>query len=176
LGNQGSICDFSKGDHDRTAVWFILWLLGCIAATLTKVWDVGNAAHVVGLLFGAGIAGWGLWPQKRNLLKLGFIALFLLSVIPVFWAPWSSDWTSQQGMHAYERGNYAAAIKWYNRSMVLGQDKAWCLQSIGLAYFEAGDKAHYQETLESLRKLDEKTAKELEEEVSKSPSTVQDKH
>ena len=70
-----------------------------------------------------GIAAWGLWPERKKLLKLGFVALFLLAVIPVFWAPWSSDWTSQQGIRDYERGNYAAAIKWYKRSLSLGQDK-----------------------------------------------------
>jgi len=154
---------FQKVVDARTARWFILWLLGCVAMILTKVWEVGNAAHIAGLLFGIGIAAWRLWPRRRNLVKLGFASLLVLSVIPVFWAPWSIDWTSEQGMHAYERGDYSAAVKWYNRSLNLGQDKAWCWQSIALAHFAAGDKQKYEQDLEFLRRLDEKAANQVEQ-------------
>lgn len=53
------------------------------------------------------------------------------------------------------------------RSLSLGQDKTWCWQDIALAYFAAGDKPQYEQTLEFLRKLDEKAASETEEAVSK---------
>ena len=156
---------FQKVVDDRTARWFILWLVGCLAMTLTKVWEVGNAAHIAGLLFGAGIGAWMLWPRRRNLLKLGFAGLFVLSIVPVFWAPWSIDWTSWQGTRAYERGDYVTAINWYNRSLTLGQDKAWCWQSIALAHFAAGDNQKYAQDIEFLRKLDEKAANEVEHTV-----------
>jgi integrase len=57
--------------------------------------------------------------------------------------------------------------KSYKRSLSLGQDKTWCWQDIALAYFAAGDKPQYEQTLEFLRKLDEKAASETEEAVSK---------
>ena len=158
---------FQKVLDPRTLGWFFLWLVGCLVMTLTKVWEVGNSSHFAGLLFGAGIGVWGLWPGRRTFLKLGFASLFLLSVVPVFWAPWSKDWTSEQGVRAYTRGNYQAAIKWYERSLSLGQDKAWCWQNIALAYYAAGDKAKYEQTLEFLRKLDEKAATEIEKHVKR---------
>ena len=167
---------FQKALDSRTAVWFILWLIGCVAMTLTKVWAVGNAAHAAGLLFGVGVAGWSLWPQRRNQLKVGFSFLFLLSVVPLFWAPWSSDWTCERGIRAYERGDYAAAVKWYERSKSLVQDQVWCLQNIALAHFAAGEKAQYQATLEALRKVDEKKAIEVERELSNASPPVQEKH
>jgi hypothetical protein len=89
----------------------------------------------------------------------------LLSIIPLFWAPWSPDWTSSQGARAYRRGDFILAIKWYQRSLNLGQDKVWCWQSIATAYFAAGDNVHYQQTLEFLRKLDQKAADEVESNV-----------
>ncbi len=158
---------FQKVVDSSTVRWFVVWLLGCIVMTMTKLWEVGNAAHVAGLLVGAGVGAWTLWPKRRTLLKVGFAALLLMSLIPLFWAPWSIDWTSQQGVRAYEHGNYLRAIKWYKRSLSLGQDKAWCWQNIALAYFATGDKDQYQQAMDSLRKLDEKAAREVEEEVNK---------
>jgi GlpG protein len=156
---------FQKVMESRTAVLFILWLLGCIAMTVTGVWDVGNSAHVAGLLFGAGIGAWVLWPGRRALLRLGFALLLLLAIVPLFWAPWSIDWTSEQGSRAYLRQDFTNAVKWYERSMRLGQDRAWCWQNIALSYYAAGDKARYQQTLNSLRALDAKAADEVERDV-----------
>jgi hypothetical protein len=156
---------FQKVLDSRTVGWFLVWLLGCIVMTWTKVWEVGNAAHIAGLLFGAGIGAWSLWPDRRNLLRLGFAILFLLAIIPVLWAPWSIDWTSEQGIQAYKRGNYPAAIAWFERSLSRGQDKVWCWKNITLAWFAADDKAHYEKTLEFLRKFDAKAAREVEEDV-----------
>jgi rhomboid protease GluP len=164
---------FEKVLDGRTIFWFVAWLLGCVAATLTKVWEVGNSAHIAGLLFGAGVGAWSMWPARKKLLQVGFAFLVLLSIVPVVWAPWSSDWTSTQAMSAYRRGNYPAAVKWYQRSLKLGADKVWCWESIAVAYHAAGDEKHYKETLNFLSSLDEKAAKETEDRVlsAQAPTT-----
>jgi GlpG protein len=160
---------FQKIVESRTAVWFVLWLCGCMAMTLTKVWEVGNSAHVAGLLFGAGIGAWVLWPSRRALLRLGFAGLLLLAIVPVFWAPWSVDWTADRGNRAYLRGDYTSAVKWYERSMRLGQDQGWCWKNIALSYSAAGDKARYDQALNSLRSLDSKAADEVERVIGTKP-------
>ena len=47
----------------------------------------------------------------------------LLVVVPLFWAPWSMNWTSEQGNRDYLRGDFTNAIKWYQRSMRFGPRK-----------------------------------------------------
>jgi hypothetical protein len=53
--------------------------------------------------------------------------------------------------------------------MRLGQDKAWCWQNIALSYSAAGDKARYDQALNSLRQLDSKAADELERVIAATP-------
>jgi membrane associated rhomboid family serine protease len=150
----------------RTIILFLAWLVGCFVATATKIWTVGNAAHLAGLLFGAGLGGWVMWERGRRLIVSGLAVMFLVAIVPVFWAPWSSDWTSWHGVRAHEKGDYASAIRWYQRSLSLGQDKSWCWQNMALAYHALDDQAHYQQTLQLLRGVDEKTATELETSVA----------
>jgi membrane associated rhomboid family serine protease len=161
--------DFQKVMDSRTVLLFIVWLFVCIAMTVTKVWIVGNSAHVAGLLFGTGIGAWMVWPNRRPLLWPGFALLLLLVVVPLFWAPWSMDWSSEQGNRDYLRGDFTNAVKWYERSMRLGQKRTWCWQNIALSYYAAGDKERYQQTLDSLRTLDAKAADEIERSVQEQP-------
>src|SRR5258708_5381948 len=50
----------------RTANIFMVWLVGCIVATFLEIWNVGNAAHVSGMLFGGIVAGcFVLRPWRR---------------------------------------------------------------------------------------------------------------
>lgn len=149
----------------RTVTLFILWLGGCIFLTLTKVWEVGNAAHVAGLAFGAGTGAALLYERKRAVIVCALILLFVASLVPMFWAPWSYDWTSQRAVNAYENSDYDTAIKWYQRSLQLGQDEIWCWSSLALAYHAKGDSQRYAEVLKTLRKLDPKAADAVEDEI-----------
>jgi len=149
----------------RTVALFIVWLGGCIFLTLTKVWEVGNAAHLAGMAFGAGTGAALLFERKRALILCALVFLFVASLVPLFWAPWSFDWTSQRAVRAYEKSDYDAAIKWYQRSLQLGQDKIWCWTNLALAYHAKGDPQLYAEALKTLRKLDQKAAEELEKEI-----------
>jgi membrane associated rhomboid family serine protease len=153
---------FQKALDPRTILLFLVWLVGCFAATLAKVWTVGNAAHLAGLLFGAGLGACVMWESRRALIGTCLAVMVLVATAPVFWAPWSSDWTSWHAVRAHERRDYISAITWYQRSLSLGQDKTWCWQNMALAYHALNDQSHFQETLQLLRAVDEKTAHEVE--------------
>jgi hypothetical protein len=149
----------------RTIILFLVWLVACFLATATKIWTVGNAAHLAGLLFGAGLGTWVLYEPMRRVTASGLAVLLLIAIVPIFWAPWSFGWTSWHAMRAHQKGHYASAIRWYQRSMNLGQDKGWCWQNMALAYLALGDQAHFQETVRLLRGVDEKAAAELDSSV-----------
>ncbi|TAL01275.1 MAG: rhomboid family intramembrane serine protease [Verrucomicrobia bacterium] len=154
----------------RTILIFIVWLIGCVIASVTGVWSVGNAAHISGLLLGVGCAAWVLFVQRRRLIGLVLAILTLLSFIGFFWAPWSADWTSSRAVRAHANGDYSSAIRSYQRALKLGQDKVWCWENMTLVYYSMGDTNRYHEALETLRQIDAVAAKKLEAEIS-TPST-----
>jgi len=149
----------------RTVALFVVWLIGCIYLTMTKLWEVGNAAHVAGLAFGAGTGAALIIVRNRAIIVSAVTVLFVASLVPLCWAPWSSDWTSQRAVSAYENNDFDTAIKWYQRSLQLGQDKIWCWTSLALAYHAKGDPQLYAEALKALRHLDQKAAEDVEKEI-----------
>jgi membrane associated rhomboid family serine protease len=153
---------FEKVLDPRTILMFLAWLVACLLLTMSGAWTVGNAAHFAGLLFGAGVGAWVVWPKYKPYLKAGFAILALIATVPLVWAPWSAEWNSWAATRAYARGDFPAALRFYQRSLRLGQDKLWCLHNMALTYHVMGDKAHYEETLKQVRELDEKDAAEVE--------------
>jgi membrane associated rhomboid family serine protease len=144
---------------------FLLWLVLCWILTLAKLGNVGNAAHVGGLLFGVTCGAWVVHRPQRSLLTITICSLLVVAVIPLFWAPWSFEWASEKAVNAHKNGEYAVAIQWYQRSMKLGQDKSWCLQNMALVYYSEGDKTNCEDALRVLRKLDEPAAEKIEAEI-----------
>jgi GlpG protein len=146
---------------------FFIWLVSCVVMTVAQVWVVGNAAHGAGLLFGIAVGAWLLHERRRPLIAAGIAVLVLIAIVPIFWAPWSAGWTALQAAREYKKGDFAAAIHWYERSLKLGQDKTWCWQSIACAYYALGDDSHYQQALQTLRALDQKAAGDVEAEIAR---------
>lgn len=102
---------------------FVGWGLFCLFATWMGALRIANAAHGGGFLFGLA-TGW-LFVEKRHRLAgaaalAGLIALTLLSVT---WLPWSAAWTEWRGDQALARGQPAAAIDWYRRSIRVGANE-----------------------------------------------------
>jgi rhomboid protease GluP len=157
--------EFTVQLNQKTIVWFIAWLVGCIVMTRAGVWTVGNAAHVAGLVSGMIFGAYLIWPRRRAV-GLGLALLTVASIIPLFWAPWSADWISTRGYQAHARGDYAEAIKWYQRAIQAGQQRAWCLENMGLAYYELGDIKHCAEVVVELRGLDPAAAERLQKVVA----------
>ena len=109
----------------RTIQIFIIWLVGCVVATFLDVWDVGNAAHISGLLFGAAVAGAFVLQLNRRLMFGALVTLVVLSIVPLFWCPWSITWLSYKAYNAHASERYAAALTRYTQIINLDPENAW---------------------------------------------------
>ena len=156
---------YRKAVPTQVVVLFLGWAVLCIAATLLKTMNVGNAAHVSGLLFGAGIATAFVVRKRVTLTFVGLSCLILIAVVPLFWSPWSAGWAGRQGYDAHARHDYVKAISWYQRSIDLGGDPVWALQNMALAYISMGEQMKFDDALEKLRQRDPKAAEKVEQTV-----------
>jgi rhomboid protease GluP len=122
----------------QTIQLFLLWLVGCMIATYAKIWSVGNAAHLSGMLFGMAIGGLAL-QRRRLLLVPALVALVVGAVLPAFWCPWSATWLGVQAVRAYERKDHAQAIAYYSQLIAKDPGAAWAYHNRGVSYMASGD-------------------------------------
>lgn len=146
---------------ERTVIIFVAWLFICLASTLLKIWEVGNAAHFSGLFFGIVVAEQFILKRKVYLAKIAGAILLCAAVIPLFWCPWSVHWVSRRAYQAHSKKDYATAISYYRRSLELGQDPAWVWTNLAIAYKEAGAESDYEEAVKNLEKIDENAARQF---------------
>ncbi len=139
-------------------VLFSGWLIFCVIASLLHMMDVGNGAHISGLLFGAGVAAIFTLKSKIRFISLGMGVLILCALLPLFWCPWSAQWVGIQGYKAHVKHDYEKAIINYQRSLELGADPQWALSSIAEAYSDMGNDIKYKETIEQLQSLNDNYA------------------
>jgi len=116
-----------------TVFVFFAWLIGCVILTSASVLNVANAAHFAGFLFGTALGGWLLDKSRRPLISCALAFLMVAGFVTLIWAPWSMQWTSWRGVKAHKKGDFSDAIRWYERSMKLGQDEKWCQDAIDMA-------------------------------------------
>lgn len=146
------------------------WLFICIFFTASGVLNVGNAAHIAGLLFGLGIGAIIVFNIKRGITIIISTLVTVATLVPLFWCPWSALWVSSKANDYFKAGEYKTAITWYNRAADLGQNRVWVLQNIALAYWVQRDFSDYKDTLTRLQQLDKKAAQEIEQKVNKASS------
>ncbi|MGA2258451.1 MAG: rhomboid family intramembrane serine protease, partial [Thermoguttaceae bacterium] len=140
----------------QTIQLFIAWLVICMATTYMNVWQVGNAAHLSGLLFGSAIAAVFVLKYKRALLVPALITLVLVSVVPVFWCPWSTTWLGVQATRAYVAGNNEQAIDYYGRLISKAPNAAWAYYNRGCSYYELGEDEKAKADFSQAAKIDPK--------------------
>lgn len=145
----------------QTILLFVIWLFVCLAATISKIWEVGNAAHISGLLFGALVAEAFVTKRQEYLAKFAGLIMIAASIVSLFWCPWSATWVSMKAYKAHASGDYSKAVSLYRRSLELGQDAVWVWTNLATAYKQMGDDARYEEALKTLEKLDEKAAQSV---------------
>jgi GlpG protein len=129
---------FREAITDRVVQLFIVWLFACILLTYTDALPVGNAAHVSGLLFGAGVAGAFLLPFNQRLIQLALSAMIVAAVVSLFWCPWSVPWLSYKAYAAHDAGDYRTAIRYYDRIIEKEPENSWALGNRRLAYQALG--------------------------------------
>jgi membrane associated rhomboid family serine protease len=139
-----------------TIIYFVAWLFLCLASTFLNLRQFGNAAHFSGLFWGIIVADIFVVRRKATLSKIASAAMVAASVIPLFWCPWSVIWVGKQADNAYSKGDYAEAIKFYNRSLELGQDPVLVYANLAAAYWQIGDQSKYKEAVKKAEELREK--------------------
>lgn len=153
---------FTSAVDRKTATAFFAWLLLCIVTTAIGIWQVGNVAHVSGLLFGYLAAHAFVLQTRRVQARLGLVAVSVVATLFLVWCPWSVTWASVKAYELLLKRNYAEAIPRFQHVLEQGGDPAWVLYNLGLAYWEAGNREGYRATLERLRRVSEREAAELE--------------
>lgn len=144
-----------KGAIDRRTInLFLLWLVGCVVVTYLGVWNVGNAAHVSGLLVGAAASWHFVLRYKPPLTLAALLAIVVLAAIPLFWCPWSVTWLTDQAYRAHVAGRHNEALKLYSRIIRIDPDNAWAYQNRSDVYEELGQDINAQADLQKARELD----------------------
>jgi membrane associated rhomboid family serine protease len=167
---QRKLAPAARAQILKSAPILWLWVPLCILATRAGVMEVANGAHLGGLLLGL-IAGPWLMPsgRHRSLSKAATVGVAVLSVVPLFWCPWSADWVALRAYEAHAAGDYDSAIRRYRRSITLGGDRLWALENIALAQYARRDTSAYGGTLAEIRATDPEVARRIESEIEKTP-------
>jgi GlpG protein len=136
-------------------IWlFVGWLFICLALSLAQIWEVGNASHFSGILFGASIAAaWVLRPY-RPLAVAAAGALLAASVMFCVWCPWSITWLSNEAYKAHAAGRYVDAIEAYTRIIQREPEYAWAFQNRSFAYQAVGNEDKAEKDMETALQLD----------------------
>ena len=145
--------EFQQVVTKQTVILFLGWLIFCVIASLMHIMNVGNGAHIGGLLFGMGVASIFTLKYKTRLVSFGMGVLIVVALLPLFWCPWSAQWVGRQGYKAHVNHDYEKAIANYQRSMELGADPRWALSNIAEAYGDLGNNKKQEETIEQLQKI-----------------------
>ncbi|WP_299685566.1 rhomboid family intramembrane serine protease [uncultured Dokdonia sp.] len=133
---------------------FILWLFLCIILTETGVWEVANAAHVFGLLFGILLG----YIAEFSKIKQGIIGVLCILLVgsSIFWNPFSISWLSYKVYIAYENQDTEEARLLYNQILERDSDNEFALSNLKeLEIIELSDKAYELHANEEYEKAKE---------------------
>ncbi len=114
----------------QTVQWLLGWLVLCIVLSVADVWNVANAAHVGGFLFGF-FAGNAFTARRHvQLYRAGLALLALVVALSLTYMPWSESWRLRDEIAAYLaaiEGAYAgdpSAQYLYGQSLIVEGNKA----------------------------------------------------
>ncbi len=133
---------------------FVIWLGGCVVATYLEILNVANTAHISGLLFGGAVAGAFVLHFKPRLMFAGLVALVVLSIVPLFWCPWSVTWLSNKAYNAHAGERYEAAIDRYTQIIHRDPNNSWAYLNRSFAFQALGELDKAQADLQRAREID----------------------
>jgi GlpG protein len=153
-GARSRVPAFKEFLTQRVVQLFLVWLVVCFVATWVGVWNVGNYAHLGGLLFGFGVAaGWSL-ERGRHAALTGTVLASATILLSAFWRPWDGAWVAWKAYGDHRRGALAAAERGYLRSLELGEDPSWAWRNLALLRLASGDEASARQAREALAEFD----------------------
>jgi GlpG protein len=137
---------------------FILWGVFCVFATWAGFMHIANAAHGAGFLFGLSV-GWAFYaPRRRPLWAIPLAALAALTLLSVTWMPWSGDWNFWKGGQAFDRQQYAQAIRWYERSLRWGMEPGPTWENISRAWHNIAVEARERKDWKTMQQAEAQSA------------------
>jgi rhomboid protease GluP len=130
----------------RTMVLFLIWLVAGFFLTAIQLVNIANTAHVAGLLVGVMVALHSMaWSKGQmlhtSILRAGIALLIAASVLPLFYAPWSISWLSNQAYHAHSVQHYTEALSYYDQIIELNPQDAWAFVNRSRVYQAIGATA-----------------------------------
>jgi membrane associated rhomboid family serine protease len=135
----------------RTIMLFLLWLVLCICLTQFKLWEVGNAAHVGGLIWGMFLA----FISRVSVYKQWVIATVMIAFIvsSIFWNPLSISWLSHEAYELHKNQKADEAIDVYKKILSRDADNEFAkanlkqleIHKLGEKAFELHKKQKYKE-------------------------------
>lgn len=137
---------------DRMVTLWIAWLFGCMVTTYLGIFPIGNVAHVSGMLFGGLIAAYFLLNKK--IVIGGITAMVVLSWMPLFWSPWSTQWISFMANKSHMNRDYTSAVDYYSRIIGRDPDAAWAIWNRGCVYHDLGQFDKSSADLERAKSID----------------------
>ena len=134
----------------RTVRWLLGWLVLCIVLTQAGIWNIANAAHVAGFLFGW-FAGSAFAARIYvTVSQLGLVLLVGLTVLAASYMPWSNVWQHrdeplygllEQAAEGAEAGDPEAQLAYFHLLRESGAKKAesvaWLRASAGQGFAPA---------------------------------------
>lgn len=134
--------------------WFNTWLVACFVVSYHQLYEIGNAAHLSGLLFGVSVAGSLILFEKRNLSRCGWAALLVGSIVPLFWCPWSIGWHMHRAYNAHVAERYESALKHYSVVIERDPENAWAYANRSGVYLALGHPEQSQADLRKAHEID----------------------
>jgi len=101
--------------------------------------QIGNAAHLAGLVFGVLVAEVCIRRQRFVSAVCGLTLMFSLSVMVLVWCPWSVTWLGIRAYDAHAAENYPLAIREYTRILEINPQNAWALINRSYAHLGLND-------------------------------------
>lgn len=111
---KGKSDDAYKAYLDKKTIrLFLIWLVLCIVLTQFKLWEIGNAAHVGGIIWGMLIAFITRFASYKQWL-IG-VAVILVLTSSLFWNPFSTAWLSHQAYELHKNQKADEAMEVYKK-------------------------------------------------------------
>ena len=148
----------------QTVRLFGVWLLFGMFATYAGLVNFGNAAHLIGGMFGI-CAGFTFVDRWRRAALIGIGALLMSAALVSVWAPWSPTWNAARALSAYHRADYRSAADWLDRSLRRGANAAWIAETKAMVHWQAGEREEARADIDALRRIDASRAERFERQL-----------